>query len=156
MTLLAHVLLEIHCISYIIFCHPEGSAAAFWSICVTVTVKQDPTCSSVLCKSCCCCVQQRYGAWKTWRLITVVVQLDHVLTSWMCVAYEKTDRGLHRHISLYGGTRTWGMFKQRQTGWAKQIVWLLVGDCMHCIWITKLPGLKVHETNARYDIHGTH
>lgn len=87
----------------------------------------------MLCKSCCCCVQQRYGAWKTCRLITVVVQRDHVLISWMCVAYEKIDRGLHRHISLYGGTRTWGMFKQRQTGWAKQIVWLLVGDCMHCM-----------------------
>lgn len=45
MTLLTHVLLEIHCLSYIIFCHPEGSAAAFWSICATVTVKQDPTCA---------------------------------------------------------------------------------------------------------------
>lgn len=35
MTLLTRVLLEIHCISYIIFCHPEDSAAAFWTICVT-------------------------------------------------------------------------------------------------------------------------
>lgn len=49
-----------------------------------------------------------------------------------------------------GNVQTW-----RLTGQAKQIVWLLVRDCMRCIWITKLLGLKAHERNA-HDIHGIH
>lgn len=105
MTMLTHVLLDNHCISYIIFCHPEDSAAAFLDyLCSKVTVKAGSYLSLVLCKSCCRGVQQCCGAGMIRRLVTVVVQveehasaadeqLDPVLTSWMCVAYEKTGRG---------------------------------------------------------------
>lgn len=61
MTLLTRVLLDDHCISYIIVCHPEDSAAAFLEyLCNKVAVKAGSYLCSVLCKSCCHCVQQCY------------------------------------------------------------------------------------------------
>lgn len=88
MTLLAHVLLENRCNSYISFCHPEDPAATFWTVCVTKSQL-----SSIL------PVLDVLQELLLLLLLedTAVVQLDHVLTSWMPVPYEKTARGLHRH-----------------------------------------------------------
>lgn len=78
------------------------------------------------------------------------VQLDYVLTSWMCVAYEKTDRDLHRHIYHRMEGHTAGECSNMKTNW---IVWILIG---HSMRILVLPGLKVHEGNAQYNTGGTH
>lgn len=83
-------------------------------LCNEVTVKAESYLCWVLCKSCCCCVQQCYGAWKICKPITVVMhwsrkelasaadeQLDGVLTRQMCVACKKTERGLHRQCGYW-------------------------------------------------------
>lgn len=114
-------------------------------LCNEVTVKAESYLCSVLCKSCCCCVQQCYGAWKICRPVTVVMhwsrkelasaadeQLDGVLTRQMCVACKKTERGL-----------------QRQCGyWYKTV-------CTVCQQF-ELPTWNVHGRNAWDAVHGTH
>lgn len=123
MTLLTRVLLENRYNSYISFCHPEDPAATFWAVCVT-----KPQLSGIL------PVLDDLQELLLLLNDTAVVQLDHVLTSWMPVPYEKTARGLHRHTyhcrraMHLGNAQT-----SRQTGQAKQVMWVLVGiACIEC------------------------
>jgi len=53
-------------------------------------------------------------------VISVAGQSDHVLTSWMCVGYEKTDRGLHRHIYHRMEGHAPGECSNMKTNWTCQ------------------------------------
>lgn len=49
-----------------------------------------------------------------------VVQLDHVLTSWMSLVYEKTDTGLHRHTYHCMEGHAPGECSNFKTNWTSQ------------------------------------
>lgn len=124
-TLLTCALLENHCISYISFCHPEDPVATFWTMCITKSQL-----SRILLRA----LQELLLLLKN----AAVVQLDHVLTSWVSLVYEKTDTGLHTHTYHSMEGHAPGECSNIKTNWTSQAGSVDPGrDCMHCMWIKR-------------------